>query len=113
MAIESRSEAEAGSGQVVGVAFFRVLSGSEGAVDGGDLSSFFSTQQGNLAFFLASRGWDLEHDSDRTTPFLAEAIGKKCSLDALSTSIGCGSSWRFQDANRQLRWVDIGGDTDN
>ena len=98
MVIDSRGEAEAGSGLIVDdIAFFRVLSGSEGAVNGDFISfSYNNSDLLEIGFQTGvSRGGNWRRDIADATPFLAGAIGKICLFGADSTANGCGSSWRF------------------
>ncbi len=43
-----------------------------------------------IGVLLGVAGWDLERAGKKTTPSLAEAIGKRCSFGADTTAIGCG-----------------------
>ena len=109
----NRSEAEAGSGQVVDIAFSRVLSGSEGAVNGGYSTSLYYNNDLLETGFQNGRREDgiLERDGGKNNPpLLLRRMDTKCSFGADGTANGCSSSRGFGNTNNHLHWVRIDGD---
>ena len=80
--IDSRGVAEAVSGQVVEIAISRVLSGSEGAVNGCVSSSFNYNNESarDLLHFGRRRGGIWSVPAGKTTPARVQTIDKMCSF---------------------------------